>query len=277
MAGVNAALVWLFDAAAAWAIRVAPLTTLVALSVVTGLALLWLAGRVTNQNAVAAAKRGIHAALFEVRLFNDDLGAVLRAVGRVLWQNLQYLRHSFVVFVWAALPLLFVAGQLQAFYGYEGLTVGQSTLLTLQLRETRAEAVPAADAFSLEAPDGIRVESRGDRTARCRRGELAHRADCPRRLYAHHTRGRDGARETGARLRRSRAAVAGPRRRRARRSVHLPSEPPVPDDSAVAAITLAYSEPGLDVLGWRVHWMVLYVIISMITAFAFAKRLGVTL
>ena len=51
----------------------------------------------------------------------------------------------------------------------------------------------------------------------------------------------------------------------------------VPDDSAVAAITLAYSEPGLDVLGWRIHWMVLYVIISMITAFAFATRLGVTL
>jgi len=56
-----------------------------------------------------------------------------------------------------------------------------------------------------------------------------------------------------------------------------PSETPVPDDSAVAAITLAYSEPGLDVLGWRIHWMVLYVIISMITAFAFATRLGVTL
>jgi len=78
VAAVNAALVWLFDAAAAWAIRVAPLTTLVVLSVVTGLALLWLAGRVTNQDGVAAAKRGIYAALFEVRLFNDDLGAVLR-------------------------------------------------------------------------------------------------------------------------------------------------------------------------------------------------------
>ena len=277
MAAVNAALVWLFDAAGAWAIRVAPLTTLVALSVVTGLVLLWLAGRVTNQDGVAAAKRGIYAALFEVRLFNDDLGAVLRAVGRMLWQNLQYLRHSFVVFVWAAVPLLFVAGQLQAFYGYEGLTVGQSTLLTLQLRETRAEAVPAADAFSLEAPDGIRVETEaivlpgagevswrivptapGDYTVTTHVGQTA---------LAKQVHVSDGA------ARRSQARVAGG----LVDQFAYPSEPPVPDDSAVAAITLAYSEPGLDVLGWRVHWMVLYVIISMVTAFAFAKRLGVTL
>ena len=74
-------------------------------------------------------------------------------------------------------------------------------------------------------------------------------------------------------VRRSQARVAGG----PVDQVTDPSETPVPDDSAVAAITLAYSEPGLDVLGWRIHWMVLYVIISMITAFAFAKRVGVTL
>ena len=74
-------------------------------------------------------------------------------------------------------------------------------------------------------------------------------------------------------MRRSQARVAGG----PVDQVTDPSETPVPDDSAVAAITLAYSEPGLDVFGWRIHWMVLYVIISMITAFAFAKRLGVTL
>jgi hypothetical protein len=277
VAAVNAALVWLFDTAAASAMRVAPLATLVALSVLTGLAMLWVAGRVTNQHAVAAAKRGIHAALFEVRLFNDDLRAMLRAVGRVLWQNLLYLRHSFVVLLWVAVPLFFVVGQLQAFYGYQGLTVGQSTLLTVQLRETQARAVIAAGGFSLEAPDGIRVDTPAIVLPGA--GEVSWRivptapGDYTLTTHVEQTSLAKQVHVSNGIARRSPARVAA----EIVDQFSYPSEPPLPEGSAVAAITLAYPERGLDVLGWRIHWVALYVIVSMLTALVFAKRLGVTL
>jgi hypothetical protein len=56
-----------------------------------------------------------------------------------------------------------------------------------------------------------------------------------------------------------------------------PSEPALPSGAPVSQIAVPYPEPGLDVLGWRVHWLIVYVAISMAAAFALAKRMGVTL
>ena len=56
-----------------------------------------------------------------------------------------------------------------------------------------------------------------------------------------------------------------------------PSEPPLPASGPVREIALGYPEAGLDVLGWRIHWLIVYVAVSMATAFGFAKRFGVTL
>ncbi len=273
---MNAALVWLLDTTLAPVIRGAPLAALLAVSVLTGLAMLVVVRYTSNQGAVAAAKRGIYAALFEIRLFNDDLGAVFSALRRMLWQNLQYLRYSFVPFAWVALPLTLFVVQLDAFYGYEGLTVGESTLLTVRLQETTAPAALEAGKYSLEPSGGIRVETpaivlpgarevswrivptaQGDFTLTPRVGQVA----LTKRVHVSN----DVARRSQARV--------------APRLVDqflYPSEPPVPD-SGVTEIALAYTAPGLEVLGWRVHWMVLYVAVSMLTAFALAKRFGVTL
>jgi hypothetical protein len=269
---VNAALTWLFDVAVAPAIGAAPLTTLLLMSVATGLAMLWVVGRTSNQPGIGAAKRGIQAALFEIRLFNDDLGAVMRALGRVLWQNLRYLGHSIVPLAWVALPLTLVIAQLQAFYGYDGLALGAPALLTMR---TRGPAV-AAGAASLQASDAIRVDTPA--VVLSGPGEVLWRivATTP---GEHLVTIRTGSSElaktvhvsTGA-ARRSPVRVSG-----LIDQLLYPSEPPLPADSVATEIALPYSEPGLEVLGWRVHWLVVYVVVSMITAFALARRLGVTL
>ena len=59
--------------------------------------------------------------------------------------------------------------------------------------------------------------------------------------------------------------------------VLYPSEPALPADAPITRIIVPYPEPGLDLLGWRVHWMIVYVVLSMAAAFALAKRMGVTL
>lgn len=274
---MNAALTWLFDLLLAPVIRLAPLTTLVAISVATGLAMLWVVGRTSNQAGIAAAKRGIHAGLFEIRLFNDNLGAVLRALGRVLWQNVRYLGYSLVPLAWVALPLLLVVAQLQAFYGYEGLAVGAPTVVTVRLRDAVAPA--SASAAALEANGAIRgdtpavvlpaareilwrvvPETAGEHTITIRVADLT----LTKTVHV------DGAAPAAAR--RSPYRVSG-----VLNLLLYPSEPPVPVDGPAAEIALPYPEPGLDILGWRIHWMVVYVALSMATAFIFARRFGVTL
>ena len=66
LGAVNAGLTAIVDLGLAPAIRVAPLATLLVVSVATGLAMLWVIGRTSNQAGISRAKRGIHAALFEI-------------------------------------------------------------------------------------------------------------------------------------------------------------------------------------------------------------------
>ena len=273
MASLNAALTWLFDLAVAPAIRVAPLATLLLVSVATGVVMLWVVGRTSNQPGIAAAKRGIQAGLFEIRLFNDNLGAVIRALGRVMAHNLRYLGYSLVPLAWVAVPLVLLVAQLQAFYGYDGLPVGVPTLVTLRLRGLRADAAAGA---TLVTPDAIRVDTPA--VVLQGSGELVWRLT-PRAPGDHTLTARVG----GTELTKALHVSSGVARRSPMRGSALvdlllyPSEPPLPADGPVAEIVLPYSEPGLNLFGWRVHWLIVYVATSMAAAFALARRFGVTL
>ena len=103
-------------------------------SLVTALVILLAGPRGRRISArLAAVKRQIHADLFEMRLFNDDLRALLRAQGGCCAHNGRYLRLSLVPLVCTALPLALVIAQLQAWYGYTGLAAGTEVLVSADL------------------------------------------------------------------------------------------------------------------------------------------------
>ena len=65
-----------------------PIVALVLISILTAVGLLLVFKKTSNQTALEAVKRRIHASLFEIRLFNDDLGAIFRAQFEILRTNL---------------------------------------------------------------------------------------------------------------------------------------------------------------------------------------------
>jgi hypothetical protein len=56
-----------------------------------------------------------------------------------------------------------------------------------------------------------------------------------------------------------------------------PAEPPLPGDSAIRSISLSYPEHDVDVLGWRVNWMIVFFVLTLVFAFALRGPLGVTI
>jgi hypothetical protein len=56
-----------------------------------------------------------------------------------------------------------------------------------------------------------------------------------------------------------------------------PAEPPLSGADGIASVAISYPEATIDVLGWHVHWLIVYVVLSMTCAFALARRFGVTL
>ena len=240
-------------------------------ALVTALAILWVVRLTSDQHALAAVKRQIHADLFEMRLFNDDLRALLRAQGAVLAHNGRYLRLSLLPLVCTAVPLALGIAQLQAWYGYSGLAPDVPVLVSADL----APGVEPADP-RLEG-DGVRVD-----------GEAMYFPSL-RQLIWRVVPTASGARQlvlevNGVRYEKSLVVATGLARRSPIRppaalidQLLEPSEPPIPPGGPLAAIHVPYPERSIGVFGGSLHWLVLYLVVSFAFVLLLRKPLGVVI
>ena len=134
-----------------------PIAGLIVVSLVTALGVVLAFRRFADRQRIAALERAMQAELFEIRLFKDDLRAILRAQAAMVGHNLRYLRASFVPFAVMAVPMALLVAQLQFRYGYEGLRPGEAALVSATIRDAR-EARPEVD---LIVPSGVRVDDVG--------------------------------------------------------------------------------------------------------------------
>jgi hypothetical protein len=260
MQAINSAIGAVLDALL-WPFQAWPLAGLTVVSLLVSLALLAAFKATSNQRAMAAAKGRIQANLFELRLFQDDPRLVMRVVGDLLRQQAVYLRYACVPIVWVALPLAILAAHLQVRYGYDGLRPGHAALVTVRMKA--AAGTTARPAITLEAPSGLRVETPGVWAAPLR--ETAWRIAAER----------DGDYELriGAITKLVRVTpliVARPATRPSPsiwEQLWMPAEAPLPADSPIEAIDVTYPERAIDVLGFSLHWVLVFVILSMLFAF----------
>jgi uncharacterized membrane protein (DUF106 family) len=265
-----------------------PIVGLVVVSLATAVAMLLIFKRTSNQARLAAVKRQIHAALFEIRLFNDDLRAIFRAQGEILRHNLTYLRLSLVPMLWMIVPLVLVIAQLQFHYGYGGLTPGEPVLLKAQVRDgvtivssppdvALASTAAREPAAVLEAPQQIEVKTPAVWIPATREviwrispqaaGNYELQLRLGRETYSKSVRVSDDVvRRSPVRLERGFL-----------NQLLYPAEDALPTDAALTSISVAYPEKDVLVFGWEVHWMIVYFALSMLFAFALRKRFNVTL
>jgi hypothetical protein len=246
-----------------------PLAGLSILALLTSAVMLWVVRLTSNQPAINAVKRQMLASVFEIRLFNDDPGAIARAQIDILRRNLTYLRLSAVPLAWMLVPLVFAAAQLECYYGYTGVEPRRPTLVTAAVDGVGR---PAA---TLDLPTHLRTLEPGVWLPASR--EMAWRvvADEP------------GAYEVklnvaGVML--TKTLIAGDRveRRSPVRGggwlsrLAYPSEAPLPD-GPVRELRVSYPRRYLDVWGWELHWSVVYLLGAVAFALALKKPFGVTL
>lgn len=289
MSLLNALLARSFDLLLAPFRQLPPIVGLVVASAVTAVAMLLIFKRTSDQTRLAAVKRQIHAAIFEIRLFNDDMRAIFRAQGEILRHNLTYLRLSLVPMLWMIVPLVLVIAQLQFHYGYDGLTPGEPVLLKAQVREgvllgsasmadvSLASAADRREIATLEAPPQIEMQTPAVVIPATR--EVIWRI-APRKPGEYELRLRVGTENFTKSVRVSNDVIRrSPVRLEAAflNQLLYPAEAPLPGGAALTSISLAYPERDIQILGWGVHWMIVYFVLSMLIAFALRKRFNVTL
>jgi hypothetical protein len=253
--------------------RLPGLVAVAILALVSAVGMLLVFRATSRQQELAAVKRAIQADVFEVRLFSDDPGMVLRIQAAVLRHTFHYLRLSLAPTLWLVVPLSLVMIHMEFHYAYGGLTPGTPALVTVTLPgENPVHDV--AGGVSLDAPAAIRVtsppvwfpslheimwsvvpESRGAFELRIRAGGETY----TKSILVSDTWERRSPLRQGP-------GFGG--------QVLYPSEPPLPAGTPVAAIEVGY--PGRR-LAWNLHWSVLYLGLCLVFSVALRGPLGVAI
>ena len=259
-----------------------PIVGLSVVSLLTAAGMLLVFRAKSDQQRIEQVKRAMVAALFEIRLFNDDLPALFRAQGEMLKQNAAYLRLSLVPMLWMIVPIGLIAAQLEFQYGYAGLTPGQPALVKARVRQSAtplaepAAVSPPVSAASLEAPKEIRVLTAGAWFPATQEIIWRVMADVPGEYVLNAKV--DGGTFTKTVDATDRVVRRSPVRVAAgfMNQMMYPAEPPLPDGGIVTSISVGYPSRAIRVLRWDLPWVIVYLVLSMAFAVALRKPFGVT-
>ncbi len=245
--------------------------SLLLISIVAGVVLLWVFSKTSNQAAIRATKKRLQARLLELRLYADDPGVVLRAQKELLIENGRYFFLMLRPAVFATLPMVLLLIFMDGYYGHQPLAPGQSAVLTVQL--TAPEA--SSDEPRLQAPEGIAVETAGVRATDIQqvswriRPEQAASGDL--RIHAG---GEDVTKKIDAG---DGAHYLASRRSRSWMSWLLQPAEARLNGSGIDWIELDYPTASVSYFGVATHWLVWFMLFSMVTALLFKGRFHVTI
>jgi len=232
--------------------------------------------RVSDQDALDKVKRRIHAGVYEIRLYKDDLRTIFAAQLATFRHTATYFRLSMVPMLWIMIPIVIVVIQLQFQYGYASLEPGESTVVKVEFTEEGAARVAETDGadLSLEAPAGVRVETPAVWAPAVRQALWRVGAQEPGRhelvVHVGDETFTKSLRVSGSTVLRSPVRPAG-----LLGQIVYPAEAPLPSGSGIASISVAYADADVSLLGWEMHWIIAFFILTMVFAFALAKPMGV--
>ncbi|MGH9628432.1 MAG: hypothetical protein ACRD7E_08860 [Bryobacteraceae bacterium] len=247
-----------------------PLWSLIPISVLLGLAMLWVFRRLSNQEAIRQTKNRLQAHLYELRLFVDEPKLIWKAQVALLRENVRYMALMLLPAAVMTVPLLLLFAHLEAFYGLSPLEPGQPAIITVQLNEP---LLPGNAAPSLELPEGIEAETPPVRVLAQRQISWRIRPSRPASGTARITIGEESATK-------SIAAGSGPRYLSSRRvrsildSFLYPGEPRL-ETGVIESIEVSYPPAEIEGLGLSLHWLWWLLFLSMGTAFLLRRRFNV--
>jgi len=240
--------------------------SLIAISVLSGLALLWVFSKTSDQAAVRETKKRLQARLLEMRLYGDDPGTVWKAQKALLRLNARYFVLMLRPAVVATVPMVLLLIVMDGFYGKQPLVLDRPAIVTVQLS--------AEGDAELEAPAGIEVETPAVRALRD--GQVSWRI-----RPTEDVRGDLRIVSNGVAATKSVRAGGGVSYLSSRRVGSLLSLLLYPGELPLSAegidwIELEYPAAGTSIFGFTTHWLVWFAIFSMGPAFLLKGKFGVT-
>ena len=267
---INSVLTPIFDVIC-WPFRaLPPIWALGVISFASGIFLVWLFGKTSDQKRVREVRDRIRGNLIGVRLFQHEIGVVLSLQGKIFGDTFRFMGLALVPLLIMLLPVLLIMTQLQLRFDVRPLEVGEPVLVKALVRE----ASTLDGTITLEVPEGVTVETPPVKIRSTREIVWRLRVDRP---GDHALVVRTGKEVLEKQIVAGRGWGPVPylRSGHALDTLLYPGEPPIAADHPVEAIEVAYPPQDLSLLGVGVNWLIGFLILSMAFGFAFKGVLGV--
>lgn len=263
LTAVTDALLWPFA-------KLPPIWGLAALSLLSGVLLLLLYGRISNQAGIRRIKRKIGAALLEAVLYRHDVGLSLRAQLRMFGYGAVYFAYAVPPIIVLAVPCVLLLAQLNLRYNSSGLAAGRPAILRVELDNPNY-----LDSISLTEVRGVEVTPRlriADESAVLWR--VTPRDETAALTVVVDTNNEKHAQRVG--LAKDRTQLLPARQvKQWWAGLLYPGMQLLPGASPIREISLAYPETRYRFLGLQWHWLVLFLVLSILSGLAASKVLGV--
>lgn len=249
-----------------------PLVSLLPLSVLVGIGMLWVFGKTSDQKAIARQKKRVQAFLLELRLFGDDPGLLWQSQISLITGNLRYMLLMLKPALYLTAPMVVLLFHLDAVYGISAIPTGQSAVVTVQAAGRLAESAPAPE---ISAPASFVVETPAARALDSGQFSWRLRAVAP----GSETIGfswQGTAWEKSLTSSDELTYVSHRRTSSFLGALAAPGETQL-DVPGVQWVEIAYPAAEIDFAGLRIHWLAWFFVVSLVAAYLLKGFFGVTI
>jgi hypothetical protein len=250
-----------------------PWLALVVVALATSILMLLIVRWSSSPEAVERSKKRLTARVLELVLYRHDAMVSLTAGGRILRENLSYLKTLLLPIVLSTIPGLLILAQLACWFDARPLHVGEAAVLEVTFRDgtdllKMPSRIDGADAVRIET-DPVRVPRRSEVSWRLRGVRPGidaiqlHYGDEPPIMK------RVAVGDSLQKVSRRRSAAG-----LWEQWLH-PVEPPIPDRQAIIRIDVRYPQRSLELGNWEIHWLVAFLGLTIVFALLLKRPLGV--
>jgi hypothetical protein len=245
---------------------------LIVISLLSGVLLVFIYGKVSFQTKIRIVKRRIHAALLEVILFRHSPLLSLRAQARMLQGGLSYLLLAVPPILIMAVPCIFLMAQLQGWFGYEPLIPGSSTIVKASLAPSQPlESVSLLTDESVDVVGPLRNMADHELVWRV---HPRHEGRFLMHLKLSDTISLPSELVVGKTFSRIDKRISSLLADKFLYPAHASKEVP---KSILERFDVTYPERTFAVWGYHLHWVVLFLILSLLSGIAGGKLFKVEL
>ena len=251
-----------------------PFLVMLVVSAITAVWALLLFKAVTPQARLTRVRDRLFGHIYEMGMYQDHLGVVGRIQGDLAKANLRYLSLTIPALIVLTVPMILTLAQLDSRFARRPFHPGETTVLSGTLS---VNAATALDRITLETPPSITIEAGPVRDEVTGAVAWRLRVEDP---GTHRVRILDGSTELGSRD----IVVGGGLARLGEKSsqnwlqgVLYPGAPPLPGDGSLAEMTLRLPTRHTKYLGVELHWMLAFMIFSLLAGLAIKDILRVSI